>query len=294
MTQLADMTDKTAVVTGATSGIGRVGAIRLGQAGARVIVHGRNRTAGEETVRRVEAAGGTASFEAADFADLREVRELARRVRETTGDIDVLCNNAGLTALTHEVSEQGYELHIAVNHLAPYLLTHELAPELAPDARIVTTSSNLHRLGRIDLHHLERKSRADTHERTRSGPRSGESRSGLSRLHRLAQVSNLSGFLAYCTSKLANLLFTRELARRLSGERTANCFHPGIIPQTGIERGIPFPLSVGWNGLEFVPGVTSTIADGGEALAYLAASSDIAGMTIRSRLTRKRSKNASR
>jgi NAD(P)-dependent dehydrogenase (short-subunit alcohol dehydrogenase family) len=95
----------------------------------------------------------------------------------------------------------------------------------------------------------------------------------------LAQVSSPSEFLAYCTSKLANVLFARALAQRLPGGRTANCFHPGVIPQTGIERGIPFPLSVAWNALEFIPGVTSTIADGGEALAHLAASSDVAGMT---------------
>ena len=273
---LRDMSGETALVTGATSGIGRHAAVLLGRAGARVLVHGRNDEAGAKTVEMVEEAGGEASFHRADFADLEEVRALAEAVREATDELHVLANNAGLTVTDHQESKQGYELHFAVNHLAGYLLTHELADHLADEARVVTTSSLAHRNGGIDFDSLAEA--GSTGEMSISGRSDMSLVSKLTKATGLARVSGLNGFSAYSDSKLANVLFTRELADRLPEGQTANCFHPGVIPGSGFARGIPFPLSMGWEAVELVPGVTDSVEDGGRALAYLAASPALEGV----------------
>lgn len=268
---------KTALITGATSGIGRDGARRLGERGWRVLVHGRDADAGAETVELVEAAGGEASFHAADFADLEAVRSLAAAVREAVDELDVLCNNAGLALSEYRESAQGYEMHVAVNHLAAYLLTHELVDHLADDGRVVTTASMAHRNGDIDLDRLA--------EEGRTGPLGVTGRrelvgvNALANLTGLSRVTGLRGFSGYSDSKLANVLFTRELARRLPDGRTANCVHPGIIPGSEFGRHAPFPASLGWEALGAVPGLNDGVEDGGEALANLAASPDLEGVT---------------
>jgi hypothetical protein len=246
---LPDLTGTTVLVTGATSGVGRDGAVRLGAKGARVLVHGRDAERGAETVAAVEEAGGEASFHAADFADLDAVRDLAAEVREATDGLDVLCNNAGLYTSDRHRTAQGLGLLFGVNHVAPFVLTHELAGHLNAGARVVTTSSVAHRFATLDLDLVERK-------RAFTGP----------------------AFERYCESKLANALFTRELARRL-GDGTANCFHPGNIPGSGFTRDVPFPLSLGVEALELLPGLTESVADGGRALARLAADPDLEGVT---------------
>jgi hypothetical protein len=251
VSELADMTGKTVLVTGATSGIGRDAATRLADAGARVLVHGRDADAGREVVDGIEDSGGTASFHQADFDDLAAVRRLGREVKGETEGLDVLCNNAGLFVSGSEESEQGYELTFAVNHLAPYLLTHRLASHLNDGARVVVTSSEAHRSGSIDLEAVE-----------------SEGSSGS------------TGFAAYADSKFANVLFTRELAHRFE-RGTANCLHPGVIPGSGFARGIPFPASLGWKLMRYVPGVGDTVADGGRALSHLAASHKVEGVTGR-------------
>jgi len=272
---LRDLSGETALVTGATSGIGRHAAVLLGRAGAEVLVHGRDEEAGGETVERVEEAGGEATLLRADFADLEEVAALAESVRETCDELAILTNNAGLTVTDYQESAQGYELHLAVNHLAPYRLTHDLADHLAEDARVVTTSSLAHRNGGIDLDALPEGS---TGEMSISGRSDMSMVSKLTRATGLARVSGLAGFSAYSDSKLANVLFSRELAARLPEGQTANCFHPGVIPGSGFARGIPFPLSMGWEAVELVPGVTDSVEDGGRALAYLAASPALEGV----------------
>jgi NAD(P)-dependent dehydrogenase (short-subunit alcohol dehydrogenase family) len=273
---LQDMSGKAALVTGATSGIGRHAAMLLGRAGAQVLVHGRDEAAGAETVDLVEAAGGEASFHSADFADLEEVATLARDVREMTDEIAVLANNAGLTVTDYQKSSQGYELHLAVNHLAPYRLTHDLADHLATDGRVVTTSSLAHRNGSLEPEALEDGRTGDLNI---SGTADTTLLSKLTKATGLARVSGLFGFSAYADSKLANVLFTRELANQLPDGQTATCFHPGVIPGSNFARGIPFPLSLGWEAIEFVPGVTDSVEDGGRALAHLAASPAVKGTT---------------
>lgn len=268
---------KTALITGATSGIGRDAARRLGEQGWRVLVHGRDEEEGATTVDLVEEAGGEASFHSADFADLDAVRDLAAEVREAVDELDALCNNAGLTVSEHRESEQGYELTIAVNHLAGYLLTHELVDLLADDGRVVGTASIAHRNGDIDFDLLA--------EEGRTGEFGIVGRNELAPLQKLGtatgltQLTGLAGFAAYSDSKLANVLFTRELADRLADGQTATCFHPGVVPGSGFARDLPLPVSLAWESFDLVPGVSDTVEDGGAALAHLASSEEVEGVT---------------
>jgi NAD(P)-dependent dehydrogenase (short-subunit alcohol dehydrogenase family)/predicted flap endonuclease-1-like 5' DNA nuclease len=249
---LPDCSGRTVLVTGATSGVGRDGAVRLGARGARVLVHGRDAERGRATVDAIEDAGGEASFHPADFTDLEQVRDLADAVRGATDGLDVLCNNAGLYTSYRGRTEQGFGTIFGVNHVAPYVLTHELVDHLAGDARVVTTASVAHRFAQLDLDMVERK-------RALTGP----------------------AVERYCESKLCNVLFTRELARRL-GPATATCFHPGNIPESNFTRDLPFPLSLGADALSAlpaIPGVTDSVEDGGRALSYLAAAEGVEGVT---------------
>lgn len=268
---------KTALITGATSGIGREAARRLGDRGWRVLVHGRDADAGAEAVAEVEDAGGEASFHRADFADLEAVRGLGDEIRDEVDELDALCNNAGLTVSEYVESEQGYELHVAVNHLAPYRLTHELVDHLADVGRVVTTSSIAHRNGDIDLEALA--AAGKTGELGITGRRELAAVDALANVSGVSKLAGLQGFSGYSDSKLANVLFTRELASRLDGDRTANCFHPGIVPGSEVGRNAPFPASLGWESLGWVPGLSDTVEDGGRALAYLADSPEVADVT---------------
>ncbi|PSQ01174.1 short-chain dehydrogenase [Halobacteriales archaeon QS_4_70_19] len=263
----------TALITGATSGIGRDAARRLGERGWRVLVHGRDAEAGAETVARVEDAGGEASFHGADFADLDAIRAFADTVREEVDELDALCNNAGLAINDYRESEQGFEMHFAVNHLAGYLLTHELVDLLADDGRVVNTASVAHRNGDIDFEEIR--------EHGRTGVPGITGATELASLRKLGQATGvteatgLNGFALYSNSKLCNVLFTTELARRLDEGQLCNCFHPGIIPGSGVGRDLAFPGSMLWESLDLVPGVSDTVADGGTAMAMLAADPSI-------------------
>jgi NAD(P)-dependent dehydrogenase (short-subunit alcohol dehydrogenase family) len=246
----ADLQGRTAVVTGSTSGIGREAALALGRLGADVLVHGRDRQAGREVTAELEALGVTARFEAADFADVGAVRDLAAAVRDWTDEVDVLVNNAGGLFRDGDRTALGVERTFHVNHLAPYLLTTELLDGLAPDARIVTTASDAHRGVGLEL---------DT--ATEPG----------------------GGFRAYQRSKLANVLFTAELARRLErrgSDVTANSLHPGAIPGSGFSRFLPGPLPRVMRALDGLPFVTS-VAEGAETVLFLAASSRVEAVSGR-------------
>ena len=199
-----DLTGKRAVVTGATSGLGTPLARALARAGAEVIVVGRDPS---RTARVVADIGGKARGEVADFASLKAVAALAERIGDAP--LDILVNNAGLINLSRRLSEDGYELTFAVNHLAPFLLTERLVPALraAPAGRVVTTSS------------------------------AAEDRATL-QLDDLMATKRYSGMAVYSQSKLANVMFTVELARRLDGTNvTANCFHPGVVATRFGEKG---------------------------------------------------------
>lgn len=194
---------KTALVTGATDGIGHETARQLGALGWRVIVHGRNESKARDAARRLASAAAGGAYESAwgDLSRMREVVALAKQIHALAPALDALVNNAGVSVGERTVTEDGFELTMAVNHFAHYLLTRHLldAVRAAPAGRVVTVSSMTHSSGRIDLSDL-------------------------------ALTKRFDGYGAYSTSKLANILFTVALARRLAGSRaTANCCHPGVI-----------------------------------------------------------------
>jgi len=246
-----DCTGRQALVTGSTSGIGRAAALALGRLGADVVVHGRDAAAGREVVDELARTGADATFVEADFASVDAVRALAATVREETDGLDLLLNNAGGLFRNGASTDAGVEYTFHVNHLSPYLLTAELLDHLRLDARVVTTASDAHRGASLDL------------ERIR-----GEDR--------------LSGFAAYSHSKLANVLFAAELARRFDAtghEGTSNSVHPGAIPGSGFSRFLPGPLPGLFQRLKAVPGVTS-VTDGAAEILFAAVSprtADVSG-----------------
>jgi retinol dehydrogenase-12 len=227
------------VITGASSGIGRAAAIELAERGATVVPVGRDAKRTASVARKVGAEPVTA-----DFSSLDEVRRVAELLRERHERIDVLVNNAGLVAGRRKVTADGLELTMAVNHFAPFLLTNLLLDRLkgSAPARVVTTASDAHRGGLVDVTDLN-----------------GERR--------------WSAWSAYGTSKLANILFTRALARRLEGSSVvANCLHPGVI-RTGLARGAPLPIRVGWRAASVFFGSPRR---GAGTLVYLATAPDAA------------------
>ena len=234
-----DCTGTRALVTGSTSGIGRETALALGRLGATVFVHGRDADAGRTVVQELTASGADATFIRADYADTAAVRDLAATIRAETSGLDILINNAGGLVRDDRLTDRGVEYTFQVNHLAPYLLTAELAGHLEPGARVVTTASAAHQGATLDV---DRITRAD------------------------------GGLSAYSHAKLANVLFARELARRFdrAGRSvTSNSVHPGAIPGSGFTRFLPGPISDLAGVLAAVPGVTS-VADGAAALLSLA------------------------
>lgn len=247
-----DCTGIAALVTGSTSGIGREAALALGRLGADVIVHGRDAQAGATVVDELEAVGAEAQFVRADFADVDAVRRLARTVRAETDELDVLVNNAGGLFRGGELTDLGVEYTFHVNHLAPYLLTTDLLDHLADGARVVTTASSAHKGASLDL-------------------------------DRVQSVERYSGTWAYSHSKLANVLFAAELARRLDAAGravTSTSLHPGAIPGSGFSRFLPGPIPRIVETFEAIPGVTS-VADGAAEILFGAVSPRTADLTGR-------------
>jgi NAD(P)-dependent dehydrogenase (short-subunit alcohol dehydrogenase family) len=202
---------RTAVVTGASSGIGLHTALGLARTGMRVVMAGRDRARTEAARRFVtERSDSDSVFIAvADFSSLAEVRRLADEILAADSRLDVLVNNAGLMSPKYRLSFDGFELTFAVNHLAPFLLTNLLLERIkaSSPARIVTVASEAHRGHRLNL-------------------------------TQLARPHDWGTLRAYGRSKLCNILFTRELAARLDGSGVfATCLHPGFVA-TGIgQRG---------------------------------------------------------
>lgn len=245
-----DLSGRTVLVTGSTSGVGREAALSFGRLGAAVIVHGRRREAGEEVVRQIEEAGGSAQFMAADFADVDAVDGLIEDVREAVDELDILCNNAGGLFRDAGKTDIGVEMTFHVNHLSPYQLTAGLLDTLADDARVVTTSSIGHRGATLNL-------------------------------DKVAELTGLSPWAAYFRSKLANLQFSNELARRLEAtgsDVTSNSFHPGLIPGSEFSRGFIGPAEQISGMLKTLP-VGDTPKDGAATMVYLGASDEVEDVT---------------
>ena len=197
------MQDKTILVTGSTDGIGKQTALELARMGAQVLVHGRSQDRAEAAVAEIRRATANERVEpvVADFASLRQVREMAAEILGEYERLDVLVHNAGVFMTERQMSKDGIEMTLAVNHVAPFLLTHlllDLVKRSAP-ARIITVSSTTHQNAQINFDKLHG-----------HGP--------------------FSGHEAYAMSKLANVLFAFELADRLAGAQvTSNALHPGVI-----------------------------------------------------------------
>ena len=242
------MQGQVCVVTGATSGIGKAAAAALAQQGAEVIVVGRDPGRAEATAAAIQADGAPPpKVEIADLARLDQVRALAGRLNQTLDRIDVLINNAGLVLNERQVTPDGYEHVFAVNHLAPFLLTNLLRPKLTASApaRVITVSSDAHTAARLDLDdpNLEH---------------------------------GWSSWRSYSNSKLANILFTRELARRLDGTGvTANCLHPGVV-RTGFGRDARPLMRVG---ITIAKPFMLSPERGADTIVYLASSPDVAEKT---------------
>ena len=233
------------LLTGATRGIGRAGAIELARQGAEVALVGREPERVRAVADEARAAGGGAApvhEHVADLTLMADVRSLAAEARERYGRIDVLANNAGALFASRQVTSEGLERTFALNHLAPFLLTDLLRDRLT-GGRVVTTASDAHTSGRLDLDDLQS-------ERSYAAMR------------------------VYGTSKLCNILFTRELAKR-APELRANCFHPGVV-RTGFGKN---ELGI-WKVLTTLAGPFFRSPErGARSLVWLALSEQAAGLT---------------
>ena len=194
------MRGKTVVVTGATSGIGEVAAIRLAEQGARIVFTARAKARADATMEKLRKANADADH-AVLMADLSLLADM-KRVGEAIAaepKIDILINNAGALFNTRVETPDGLEKTFALNHMSYFVITNMVLPKLQAGARIISTASGAHRRSQLNFKDLQNR-------------------------------RGYSGFPVYAKSKLCNLLFTRQLARRISGTGvTANCLHPGFV-----------------------------------------------------------------
>ena len=250
---MTDMQGKVVLITGATNGIGRAAALALAKRGATVAVAGRDRQRLDDTLAMVRAETGNEAVSGllADLSTQAGVRQLADAFRERHDRLDLLLNNAGASFRERADTADGLERTFAVNHVAYYLLTRLLLDLLlaSAPARIVNVSSEAHRQQRaFDFDNLD-----------------GRKRWGL------------FGFGAYSQSKLANLLFTRELARRLAGTGvTANAMHPGVV-NTGLFQNVG---GIGGMALRaLAPVFMKTPEQGADTLIWLATAAEMEGQS---------------
>jgi NAD(P)-dependent dehydrogenase (short-subunit alcohol dehydrogenase family) len=243
------MGGKVVLITGGTSGIGKAAATALAGMGATVVITGRNEERGKRALQEIREESGNEGVELilADLTVQDEVRRLAEELRERHNQLEVLVNNAGLVLSERTETPDGIETQLAINHLAPFLLTNlllDLLKESAP-SRIVTVSSDAHRWAKIDLDDLQSRKR-------------------------------YRGMQVYGKTKLANIMFTYELAERLEGTGvTANCMHPGgVNTNFGNNQGGPMNLLFRL----FKPFMRSP-EQGADTLIYLASSPEVEGMT---------------
>ena len=243
---------KTILVTGGTGGIGFIAARALAAMGATVVIVGRDPTKAQASVAQIQRETGATSVNAltADLSSMQEVRRLAAEFQAQYPRLDVLLNNAGAVFLGHQTTVDGYERTFALNHLAPFLLTHLLLDRLKADApaRVVTVGSLAHRGQTIHI---------DDVNQTRRGYRA---------------------WRAYGESKLANIMFTYALARRLEGSGvTANTLHPGFVA-TGFAKNNG-PL---WQvAMSLVRPFAISPERGAQTSIYLASSPDVAKISGR-------------
>ena len=243
------MGGKTVLITGGTSGIGKAAALALAAMGANVVVVGRNRERGEAAVEEISARSHNESVELllADLSVQSEVRGFAQEFQERHDRIDVLVNNAGLVQSKRTETPDGIETTLAINHLAPFLLTNLLLDRLKDSApsRVITVSSEAQRWGSMDFDDLQSR-----------------------RKYR--------GFPVYGMTKLANIMFTYELAERLNGTGvSATCLHPGSVG-TNFGQNNRGPMALFFR--TFKPFMRSP-ERGADTLVWLASSPEVEGVS---------------
>jgi NAD(P)-dependent dehydrogenase (short-subunit alcohol dehydrogenase family) len=246
---------KRVVITGATNGIGLAAAEALATRGARLTLVARSEAKATAAAERIRAAGGQdVDIVIADLASQADVRQAAAEILARHSTLDVLVNNAGVYLTTRQLTADGIETTWAVNHLAPFLLTNLLLERLKENAhaRIVTTASDAHVGAHVPFADLDGK--AAYAKRSMAGP----------------------GFVRYGETKLANVLFTAELARRLTGTGvTANCFHPGLVA-TGITRELGGVARIT---MRVVGAFSRRPRQGAETLVWLVDSPEVEGVS---------------
>jgi NAD(P)-dependent dehydrogenase (short-subunit alcohol dehydrogenase family) len=241
------MQGKTVVVTGATSGIGEVAADRLAQKGARIVFVARDRERGQETLKHLRAIAGhdNHAVHYGDLTTIAEQKRVAEEIAASEPQIDVLINNAGAMFTSRQVTADGLEKTFAVNHMAYFVMTNLLLDRLkaTPGARIVSTASDAHKGAKLDFADLQ-------------------------------SEKGYSGFSVYGESKLCNILFTRELAKRLAGTTvTANCLHPGFVgTRFGDASGGLMSLAI-----RLAKNFALSPEQGAQTIIYLASSPDVEG-----------------
>jgi len=243
---MSNMTGKVCVVTGANAGIGKETAIGLAKLGATVVMVCRDAGRAEKALREIKQKSGNdrVAMMICDLASQKSIRRFADEFRRQHDRLDVLVNNAGVFLRQRSLTEDGIESTFAINHLGYFLVTNlllDLMKNSAP-SRIVNVASTAHRYGKLDVN---------------SWPTGRD----------------YSGFAAYANSKLANVLFTYELARRLEGTGvTANCLHPGAVA-SNLFRGLPGLLEA------LIRLVTISPERGARTSIYLASSPDVEGVS---------------
>ena len=246
----AAMQGRTCLVTGANAGIGKAAAIGLARQGARVVLLCRSEARGSAAMAEIERRSGSGSLDllVADLASQRQIRNVAKEYLRRFDRLDVLVNNAAVLARPErDLNEDGFEITFAVNHLAPFLLTRLLLDRIKACApsRIVTVASGAHRKAELDFEDLQNE-------------------------------SDYSPIAAYSRSKLANVYFTYELARRLEGTGvTANCLHPGVVSTALFRDLAPWLRAVVWLARPFLLKPES----GADTAVYLASAPEVEDVT---------------
>jgi NAD(P)-dependent dehydrogenase (short-subunit alcohol dehydrogenase family) len=239
------MRGKTVVATGATSGIGAVAVERLAAMGARIVLIARNAKRAEATLKRLRSAGPNLEHRAhfADLSSLTEVRRVGAEIAAGENRIDALVNNAGAMFSSRRVTVHGLEMTFALNHMSYFVLTGALRDRLAASSpsRIVNTASSAHEGAKLDFDDLQNE-------------------------------KNYSMMRAYGRSKLCNILFTRELARRLRGAGvTANCLHPGFVATRIADEAGGVVGKFAWLAKLFA----ATPEEGADTIIYLVSSPEV-------------------
>lgn len=246
-----ELTGKTILLTGGTNGIGKVAALELAKQGAEIVLVGRNPEKTDQIVQRIKTESGNPHIDylVADLSSMQQVRELGQKFLQKYPHLHVLVNNAGAIFANRTLTVDGYERTFALNHLAFFLLTNLLLDRIiaSAPARIVNVSSDAHEGATMDFDDLQNQ-----------------------------HHYGYGGYRSYGQSKLANLLFTYELARRLAGARvTVNAVHPGSVA-TGFGENNRGAMRVG---MRIFHQFSLTPEQGADTLVYLASSPEVEGIT---------------